>query len=266
MIEVNKIYNENCLETMSRMPDDFIDLVVTSPPYDELRDYNGYSFDFEKIAGELFRIIKPGGVIVWIVNDGTVDGSETCTSFKQAIYFKEIGLRLHDTMIWDKTSSQFPGNTRYHQVFEYMMIFSKGVPKTINLIKDKLNKDVRKNKMSGHRKKNGELNRYRKSHGETTYRNNVWQINQGFMVNSKDEVSYKHPATFPERLAGDHIVSWSNENDLVYDCFGGSGTVAKMAHELNRNWILSEISSEYVELAKKRIDPYLRQTKLFNVR
>ena len=99
-MELNKIYNEDCLVTMSRMPDNFIDLTVTSPPYDGLRDYNGYSFPFEDIAKELFRTTKEGGIVVWIVNDATINGSETLTSFKQAIYFNEVGFNVHDTMIW----------------------------------------------------------------------------------------------------------------------------------------------------------------------
>ena len=138
-MEVNKIYNEDCLETMSRMPDGFIDLTVTSPPYDNLRTYNGYSFDFESIAKELFRVTKTGGVVVWVVGDATVNGSETGTSFRQALYFMEIGFNLHDTMIYQKPSAPFPGIVRYMNVFEYMFVFSKGEPKTTNIILDRKN-------------------------------------------------------------------------------------------------------------------------------
>ena len=138
-MELNKIYNEDCLDTMAKMPDNFINLTVTSPPYDNLRQYNGYSFDFESIAKELFRVTKQGGVVVWIVGDETVKGSETGTSFKQALFFKEIGFNLHDTMIYQKHNFSNPSSNRYHQIFEYMFVFSKGKPKTFNPIKDRKN-------------------------------------------------------------------------------------------------------------------------------
>ena len=101
-MKLNTIFNEDCLNTMRAMPDGVIDLVITSPPYDDLRNYKGYSFDFESIAKELFRVVKEGGVVVWVVGDATVDGSETGTSFRQALFFKEVGFNLHDTMIYMK--------------------------------------------------------------------------------------------------------------------------------------------------------------------
>jgi len=271
-MELNKIYNENCLDTMLRMPDNFIDLTVTSPPYDNLRDYKGYSFPFEEIAKELFRVTKQGGVVVWVVGDATIDGSETGTSFKQALYFKEIGFNLHDTMIYHKSGIPFPEKTRYNPVFEYMFVFSKGKPKTCNLIEDKLNKysGDKVARPSGQRQKNGELKensayRNNKSKEVKLYgvRDNIWYYAIGKGNSTSDEVAFEHPAIFPEKLCADHIYTWSNEGDLVYDCFGGSGTTAKMAHKWKRNWILSEISKEYVKLAEKRLQPYLAQTSLF---
>ena len=247
-MKINTIYNENCLDTMSRMIDNFIDLTVTSPPYDNLRDYKGYSFDFESIAKELFRIIKKGGVVVWVVGDATINGSETGTSFKQALYFKEIGFNLHDTMIYQKTLNGCLGsNFTYLQNFEYMFVFSKGKPRAINLLKDRENKATQgKVKTRGHYKPNGQSDFRiieRKPFGT---RSNIWEINP--------QKNSKHPATFPEKLAQDHIKTWSNESDLVYDPMCGSGTTLKMAHLLKRNWIGSEISKEYCELTKQRLD------------
>jgi len=263
-MELNKIYNENCLDTMLRMPDNFIDLTVTSPPYDNLRDYNGYSFPFEEIAKELFRVTKQGGVVVWIVGDATINGSETGTSFRQALYFKEIGFNLHDTMIYEKAGMSMPSSNRYHQVMEYMFVFSKGKPKTFNGLKDRKNRWTSSFGNSSTRQKNGELEKKGKiEFDEYGMRFNIWRYANGAGFGQNDDIAYLHPATFPENLCGDHILSWSNEGDLVYDCFGGSGTTAKMAHKLKRNWILSEISSEYVQIAKKRIAPYLAQTSLF---
>jgi DNA modification methylase len=252
MLELNKIYNENCLDTMAKMPDGFIDLTVTSPPYDNLRTYNGYSFPFEEIAKELYRVTKQGGVVVWVVGDATVKGSETGTSFRQALYFKEMGFNLHDTMIWEKTA-MLPTQDRYYAIFEYMFILSKGKPKAMNFIADKPN-------TSGGRvqKKDKCINKGKQETGDGTFirkelgrRTNSWRVSIG-----KNKETNGHPAVFPEQLANDHIISWSNEGDLVYDCFMGSGTTAKMARLNNRNYIGSEISSEYCAIAEARLRKY----------
>jgi site-specific DNA-methyltransferase (adenine-specific) len=256
-MKLNHIYNENCMETMNRMNDEFIDLTVTSPPYDGLRTYNGYSFPFEEIANELFRITKDGGTLVWVISDATVNGNESGTSFKQALYFKEIGFNLHDTMIWIKDGGGAVGSNKcYTQNFEYMFVLSKGKINTTNLIYDKPNASFGKDKSGvGRRLVTGEHKiEKRKPSAEFSRRNNYWYITP-----QKGE----HPAVFPEKLVNDHIISWSNEADIIYDPFMGSGTTAKMAHLLNRKWIGSEISKEYVELANNRIKPYLQQTTLF---
>lgn len=256
-IEINKIYNENCLDTMAKMPDNFVDLTVTSPPYDNLRDYKGYSFDFEGIAKELFRITKEGGIVVWVVADATISGSETGTSFKQALYFKDIGFNLHDTMIWRRTTIPQSGN-RYEPEFEYMFIISKQTPKTFNPIKtQKLWKDNRIEK-NGQRNKDGSFSKLKVGNSEMKPLGNVWNINTGGGIATKDKSAYKHPAIFPEKLAQDHIYSWSNEGDLVYDPFMGSGTTAKMAVQLKRNYIGSEISEEYCKIAEERLDKQIK--------
>ena len=264
-MQLNTIYNENCLDTMAKMPNEFIDLVVTSPPYDNLRHYKEFEygcFDFCLIAQMLFDKMKTGGVIVWIVNDETIEGSESGTSFKQALYFKEIGFNLHDTMIYDKGFAKFPDNVRYGQSFEYMFVLSKGKPKTFNPIKTPSIQNGNKKKITD-RKVNGETEKGIATINEYKTERNVWLIDSGFNRSSKDEKAFEHPAIFPEELAKLHIATWSNEGDLVYDCFGGSGTTGKMAHLQKRNWILSEISNEYVEIANKRLHGYLSQTFLF---
>ena len=266
-LELNKIYNESNLDTMKRMPDNFVDLTVTSPPYDNLRDYKGYSFPFEDIAKELYRVTKEGGVLVWVVGDACIDGSETGTSFRQALYFKEIGFNLHDTMIYSR-SGKFPEANRYWQDFEYMFVLSKGKPKTFNPIRVKSVREKGEMVLARKRLKSGELVEdtcHKKKTEFTGEKNesNVWYIPAGWMTSSKDEIAYEHPAIFPETLAKGHIMTWTNEGDLVYDCFSGSGTTAKQAHILKRNWVASEISKEYVQIAEKRIAPYLAQTSLF---
>jgi site-specific DNA-methyltransferase (adenine-specific) len=265
-MKINKIYNENCFDTMSKMPDNFIDLTVTSPPYDNLRDYKGYSFDFESIANELFRVTKKGGVVVWVVGDATINGSETGTSFKQALYFKEIGFNLHDTMFYQKNAASNPSSNRYEQTIEYMFILSKGKPKKVNLIKDKINRWAGSKNFGipSNRKKDGTLKtKKQKVVNKYGSRSVVWKYNTGKNYSSCDDISFSHPAIFPEQLAADHIYTWSNENDLIYDPFGGSGTTAKMAHIYKRNWILSEISKEYCDLAEKRLYQYINQKTLF---
>ena len=258
-MKLNTIYNEDCLDTMKRMPDDFVDLTLTSPPYDNLRDYKGFSFDFENTAKELYRITKEGGVVVWVVGDATIKGSETGTSFRQALYFMECGFNLHDTMIFQKPQACFGSHYSYLQSFEYMFVLSKGKPKSINFLKDRKNKTTGKQsatKTAAWGKNGKKSDRHIIFSEEYGRRKNIWSIAVG---HSKNE----HPAVFPEKLAADHIYSWSNENDLVYDCFMGSGTTAKMAHLQKRNWIGSEISKEYTDIANKRLTKYLTQTKLF---
>jgi DNA modification methylase len=264
-MEINKIYNENCLDTMARMTDGFIDLTVTSPPYDNLRDYKGYSFDFESIAKELFRVTKNGGVVVWVVGDATINRSRTGTSFRQALYFMGCGFNLHQRLFYEKTGPP-PDNTRYEETIEEMFVFSKGKPKTIRLIKDKKNRwaGVKQFGDRSTRERDGSLTKKPAIIiGEFGKRNSVWRYNTGAGYSSKDKIAFNHPAIFPEQLAKDHIFSWSNENDLIYDPLIGSGTTAKAAHLLKRNWIGSEISKEYTELSIKRLDTCLRQTRLF---
>ena len=257
-MELNKIYNEDCLETMKRMPADFVDMTLTSPPYDNLRDYKEYQFDFENIAKELFRITKQGGVVVWVVGDAMQDGSESGSSFTQALYFKETGFNLHDTMIYKKDSIAFPNPKRYHQCFEYMFIFSKGIPKTVNLIEDHKNNTGGRGPESGRRErqKNGVVKLREKDIYEIKdvgVRWNIWEYGVGFMKTTTDKYAYEHPAMFPEKLAQDHIKSWSNEGDLIYDPMIGSGTTGKMAVLLKRNYLGSEISKEYCKIAEDRI-------------
>ena len=254
MLELNKIYNMDCLEGLKQLDDESIDLTVTSPPYDDLRNYNGYSFDFENIAKELYRVTKNGGSIVWIVSDATINGSESGTSFKQALYFKDIGFNIHDTMIWEKPTFTAVGalKTKYAQVFEYMFIFTKGKIKTFNPIKDRKNKYVGDKKHSGIRQKDGsikEKSSIGKPVAEYGQRFNVWHMPT---CQSKTERT-GHPAQFPEQLINDHIISWSNKGDIVLDPFMGSGTTAKMSKLNDRNFIGFEISKEYCDIAEERL-------------
>ena len=250
----------DCLEVMKDIPDESIDLTITSPPYDNLRTYNGnieqWNFDkFKDIAKELYRLTKNGGVVVWIVGDATIKGSETGTSFKQALYFKELGFNLHDTMIYEKNNPVPQADkTRYTQSFEYMFVFSKEKIKTINRMvepckhtgkihfgKNKINQENCDRKIDRAVKEFKPLK-------------NIWCYNVGNNQSSKNKIACGVPAIFPEKLAQDHILSWSNEGDLVLDCFMGSGTTGKMCKLLNRNFIGIEIDEKYFNIAKERIE------------
>lgn len=254
MLELNKIYNMECLKGFKLLDDNCIDLTVTSPPYDNLRKYDNYYFDFENIAIELFRITKVGGVVVWIVNDSTINGSETGTSFKQALFFKECGFNLHDTMIYKKNNPTPQKSNRYQPCFEYMFVLSKGKPKTFNpILEEKKYIENRKNKMYN-KSKNGEQIQHKyQSNSNMKVKNNIWEYNVGLYHSTNDKIAFKHPAIFPEKLAEDHIISWSNENDIVLDPFMGSGTTAKMAIINNRNYIGFELSEKYCEIANNRL-------------
>jgi len=243
-----RILEGDCVEKMKEQPEDIVDLTVTSPPYDNLRTYKGYSFDFENVVKGLYRITKVGGVVVWVVADSTLDGSESGTSFKQALFFKECGFNLHDTMIWVKDGGGAIGsNLCYTQNWEFMFVFSKGKPSTVNLLRDKPNKSAGKNKSGvGRRTVEGEHKiEQRKPCAEFSRRNNWWYI---------PPERGDHPAVFPEALANDHILSWSKPGDLILDPFVGGGTTGKMAILNGRHFIGMDIASEYVNMSKERIE------------
>jgi len=264
--ENGKLYCGDCLRVLLDMPDESIDLTVTSPPYDNLRTYKGHRFNFEAVANELYRTTKQGGIVVWVVNDATAEGSESCTSFKHALFFKEIGFNLHDTMIFAKNNYIPLTHNRYEQQFEYMFILSKKKVKTFNPIKTRSKSfgQVRKfsymcgsstEKTSGMRSgidRQVILN-------EEKITPNIWFYNIGKNQSSKDNIAFNHPAIFPEKLAEDHIISWSNEGDTVFDPMAGSGTTLKMAERFKRKWIGIEISEEYCSIIKKRIRAETRQ-------
>lgn len=259
---MNVAYCMDCIDGMKQLADESIDLTVTSPPYDGIRDYNGYSFDWKETIRQLYRVTKWGGCVVWIVADQTVNGSETGTSFKQALFAIETGFNLHDTMIWEKESCAFPESTRYYPNFEFMFVWSKGKPKTFNPIEDRPN-------LWGGTKVHGT---FRNSDGtlrgrSTTWKEvvckefgvrfNVWQIS------TEKNNKTGHPAVFPSAIARDHIRSWSNEGDVVLDPFLGSGTTRIAAYDLGRDFIGYEISKEYFDKQEERFAEHSAQKSLF---
>ncbi len=256
-MKLNNIYNENCLDTMKLFKNNFVDMILTSPPYDDLRNYNGYDFQFEKIVKELYRILKIGGVIIWVVGDKTDNGSETLTSFKQALFFKKIGFNVHDTMIYYKNNPMPTAGKRYHQHFEYIFAFSKGKPSVFNPITESTKyRGIANMKNRG---KTGKIDYKKIERTKEKKVGNVFFYSVGGGISTKDKIAYKHPAIFPEQLAIDQIKTWTNENDLIYDPFIGSGTTAKIAQIFNRKWIGSEISKEYTKIANERLKKYFKK-------
>ena len=254
MLELNQIICGDNVKIMQGFPDNIIDLTVTSPPYDNIQEYEeGHLFDFKAVARELYRTTKPGGQLVWIVADQTKDYDESGTSFRQALFFKEIGFKLNDTMIYHRLArpGRFP---RYSQEFEYMFILCKGVPTRLNFLKDRIKAYAKKTmERANRRESDGTIIKHPYTVSPEKKRGNVWKYHVGSTHTTKDRFAWAHPAMFPEKLASDHIESWSNEGDLVLDPFCGSGTTLKMAKLLNRNYIGIDISEKYCNLSHKRV-------------
>lgn len=252
----SSVYQGDCCQVMRDFLDESVDMTLTSPPYDMIRAYNGYVFDYKKVADELYRVTKEGGIVVWVVGDQTISGSESCSSFRQALYFKEIGFNLHDTMIYQKDNPvPVGGNNRYYQHFEYMFVFSKGKPKTFNpIMVERRNKhnDKRTERVKGfNRSKDGNFTKRLVKISDRVKLGNVWK----YVVGGGNSVEYgvEHPAAFPMQMAIDHILSWSNEGDIVLDPMAGSGTSLLAAKKLNRKYIGIEISETYVKYIKNRL-------------
>lgn len=261
-MNLNTVIQSDALDFLKSLPSGSVDMILTSPPYDNLRKYKGFTWDFEGIARESYRVLKSGGVMVWVVGDSVIDGSESLTSLKQAIYFKEtVGYRCHQTMIFHDPGTPFPDPTRYTRQFEYMFVLSKGRPVTINLL-------TGPNKWAGDKRPEGSIKLQREQDGTRSVRRrkpvkqfgtlgNVWVIGTGHGKSTKYEAAFDQGAIFPEKLAERHIATWTNQGDLVCDFFMGSGTTADVARRMGRHYIGCDISPEYVQDIHRRLaQPY----------
>ena len=246
------LFVADCVEFMKNMEEACVDLTVTSPPYDDLRKYNGYKFSFEQIALQLYRITKKGGVVVWVVGD-KINGGRTLTSFKQGLFFKEIGFSMHDVMIYQKKNTPFMRMNAYTNCYEYMFVLSKGKPKTFNPIKVKT---VRSGveRLPYNKLADGVNKKVKKELKKEKKKPNIWAYAVGLGGTTSDKIAFGHPAVFPEKLAEDHILSWSNKGDLVFDPMVGSGTTCKMAAKHNRQYLGVDISTDYIDIAKQRLN------------
>lgn len=281
-MKTNVIYNEDCLVTFGRMPDNFLDLILTSPPYDDMdenfnpvpkkgmRNYKGYTWNFKRIAEEMYRTLKKGGTAVWVVNDPVIKGSESLASSYQKIYFRKVGFRIHDTMIYRRVNpkpSVYNGSHRYEQAFEYIFVLSKGKPKTFNPIMVESTYAGVRNEWNNFRQQG--VDELQGSWGgdtisDTKIKHNIFSYQIGWCHSYTDEIVKGQPAVFPEKLADDMITSWSNEGDLVYDPFMGAGTTARSAVLLGRDFVGSELSDEYCRLANDRLNLYKKGDYIAN--
>lgn len=258
---INQIICGDCIEVMKLIPDNTIDLVVTSPPYDELRTYKGYVFDFESIAQELFRVIAKNGVVVWVVGDKIKNGNRSLTSFRQALYFQDVGFNVHDVMIYRKKNTPFMRSNAYTNCYEFMFVFSKGNPKTFNPLMEKTKRQGYEMLVTN-RKPDGVIKKVLGKLKERKVKTNIWAYAVGLGGTTRDRIAFQHPATFPEKLAEDHILSWTNEEDIVMDPMCGSGTTCKMAKLNNRNYIGIDISEEYCKISRERLKRTPHQKRL----
>ena len=247
------IYHGDCREILPQIPDKSVNLVLTSPPYDDLRLYGGQGFQFSDLPSMLYSILCGGGCCVWVVGDQVINGSESGSSFRQALTFIDNGFNLHDTMIFQKNNTSLPDGTRYGQEFEYMFVFSKGSPIIFNPLVDRKRKWMGNSRYTKKRKPNGDIVLFtRDQESRSNKRGNIWLYDVGFNKGSSNPITFQHPATFPESLANDHVISWSNDGNIILDPFLGSGTTCYCAKKLNRHSIGIEIEEKYCEIAARR--------------
>lgn len=251
-LEIDNIYNIDCVKGMKLLPDNCIDLIITSPPYDDMRDYNGYSFDFDNIALQIHRILKDNGVVVWVVGDRIKNGNRSLTSFRQAIKFQDIGFKMHDVMIYKKKNTPFMRSNAYTNCYEFMFVLTKKKISTFHPLKTHTARSGEEMLVAN--KKADGINHKIKGllHKEKTL-TNIWEYAVGLGGTTNDKEAFMHPAVFPEKLVRDHVLSWSNEGDIVFDPMCGSGTTCKVAKMLNRHFLGMEISSDYTHIALNRL-------------
>ena len=245
------IHTGDCVKYMAEMEEGCVDLVVTSPPYDDLRQYNGFEFDCGKVAGGLARVVKKGGVVVWVVGD-RINGGRSLTSFEQAFAFRDAGFVVYDAMIFKKRNTPFMRKRAYTNCYEFMFVFTRGVPATFNPLRSP---SVRTGvwPVPFLKGADGVNRKTRRALSEHKVRNNIWSYAVGKNGTTSDMYAFKHPAMFPENLARDHILSWSEPADLVFDPMCGAGTTCKMAKATGRRWVGVDVSPEYTEIARRRV-------------
>lgn len=260
---LNKVTQGDCVELMKEMSENFVDLTVTSPPYDDLRDYNGYRFDFENIAHLLYKVTKPDGIVVWVVGKKIKNGNIIPTPFLQALFFQSVGFKLHDIMIYRKRNTPFMRSNAYTNGYEFMFVLAKGKVKTFNPIKVKTARSGFEMLVTN-RKSDGKIKKVMAELKTEKVKDNIWDYAVGLGGTTSDKIAFKHPAVFPEKLAEDHILSWTNEGNIVFDPMCGSGTTLKMAKLNNRRYIGFDISEEYCEISRERLRKTNVQRKLAN--
>ena len=265
MLRTERIIVGECASVMRQeFPDDCVDLIVTSPPYDDLRCYGGYDFDCDAIGRQMLRVLRPGGVAVWIVGERVKDG-RTCSSFEQGLAFRDMGFRMHDLMVYQKLNTPFMRKNAYTQAHELMFVLSKGAPTTFNPLTCPTKQTGVRMTVYGRGADGDNSKRRPVKYAARKTRTNVWAYATGLSNTTRDKFCFGpdgHPAMFPEALARDHILSWSNPGDLVLDPMCGAGTTLKMASLHDRRWVGIEISHDYAGLAERRVKGAAAQSRM----
>ena len=249
---MNKLITGDAVRYLKSVGTEFVDLTVTSPPYDDLRDYNGYKFDAKSMLSSILKATRPGGVCVWVVGE-RINGGRSLTSFEHAFIGRDVGWTVHDVMIYQKKNTPFMRSNAYTNCYELMLVFSKGKPKTFNQLTEPTKRSGWETAVYGKGADGDNSKRRAIELKKQKTRTNIWQYAVGLGGTTSDRIAFQHPAVFPEGLARDHILSWSNPSDLVLDPMCGSGTTCKMAQEAGRNWLGIDISEEYISIAKQRL-------------
>ena len=248
-----ELVNGDCAAVLPGLPP--ADLILTSPPYDGMREYGGYNgaFDFGAIAAACVANLAPGGVLVWVVGDQIIDGGESGTSFRQALGFKALGLTLHQTLFFEAAHYRPIDKSRALRGVQYMFVFAKGSPMVANIPIDRPNVKagmrVTRSYAPG-KSLNGSRNPASdrvKRIADFGRRGPIWR----YATECGSDMG--HPAAFPYALASDHIVCWTNPGDLVIDPMVGSGTTLRAAADLGRRAIGIEINPEYCDLIRRRL-------------
>ena len=256
-IQVNKIICEDNITYLKTLPDECIDFVITSPPYDALRDYNGYKLDLHGLGVELLRVLKDGGICVMVIQDSTRDFAKSLTSFRTIVdWCDNIGFRLFECNIYNRQGTEGAWwKKRFRVDHEYMPIFLKGKrPQYFDKENIKIPSKHGGKIMTGAniRTKNGQTGSRKVKINPTKCPGTVMTF--GNTCGGESKLKSKHPAVFPNMLAYDMIECFCPEDGTVLDPFNGSGTTTLAAKCLGRNYIGIDVSEEYNKIARERLE------------
>lgn len=263
---VDKVHCMECVEGMEMLPDDCVDLVVTSPPYDAVRKYNGFAFDLHQTGAQIHRVLKDGGIAAMVIQDQTKDFGKSLTSFRTIIdWCDSFGFKLFECVIYRKNGSEGAWwKHRFRVDHEYIPLFLKGdrpayFDKQPLRVPSKHGGKVMSG--SGNRRTDGATNgTVRREINATKCRGTIWNY---LMAGDKNPLKRKHPAVFPDAIPSDLIQCFCPPGGIVLDPFIGSGSTAVQALKHERHFIGFDISQEYCDLCNQRLEKDVETATLF---